>query len=201
MTTEQPVGPFPPLEEAVYRLVDFYKAIETEPSETGGKDPVADERKRTMQELVNLAMFMEVVPELRGRERRLVALLRALQDVHAGRYPELFKKPKPKRKKRGKPKPELKEQFRRADAAAVLEFYIRADPAPRPNVTEIAQHVANSCARWFDNRPTATQVKDWRAAVCGNAEGDGAQRYRAIIDRVEAKFPDPEQAARYLLST
>ena len=198
MTAGQPVDPSPPLREALQRLVDDFDLIEVWPSETGGKDPVADERARTMLEVAAIAGFMEAVPELKGKERRLVTLLSALHDVHEGRYPKLLK-PKPKGK-RGKKKPALSKQFCRARAAAAMEFFMRAGYGK----DKAAQCVANGCARWFDKRPLSRTVARWRDAVMGAAEaaeGDDARYYRETIALLEVFCPDPEQAARHLLST
>lgn len=203
MTAEQPVDPFLPLEEALQHLIDGFDQIEALPLETGGSDPVADERAKTMLELVAVGYFMKEVEVLKGRGRRLVKLLAALNDVHQGLNPEMFKKPEAK-SKQGRPKPEFSVQHHRARAAAALEFCIRADPAPRPNVTEIAQRVANGCARWFDDRPTANQIKLWRTDFKAGGNDDGAQYYKVTIASLEDQFPDPEQAAQaalYLLST
>ncbi len=66
MTAGQPVPPLPllPLQEALQHLIDNFDRFATLPSETGDKDPVADERARTMLEVAAIAGFMEAVPEL-----------------------------------------------------------------------------------------------------------------------------------------
>jgi hypothetical protein len=133
------------LEEALQHLIDGFERIAALPLETGGEDPVADERAKTMLELVAVGKFMNEVEELKGKGRRLVTLLAALIDRHNGLNPKLFEKPESK-SKQGKPKPEFSVQRHRARAAAALEFCIRADPAPRPNVTERGQF-HQSCAR------------------------------------------------------
>ncbi len=147
--------------EKLRRLISDFDEIETAPSETGGEDPVADARGESILALKAVVQFMQEVPGLTGKEVPLLALLSALVDVQEGRNPKLFKKPKSKRK-RARPKPALGTQFLRARAAAAMEFFVRADPAPRPDVNTHAQRVANGCARWFGRRPLATQVKRWR---------------------------------------
>ena len=151
MTAEQPVDLFPPLEEALQRLVVGFDQIEALPLETGGTDLAADERAKTMLELVAVGNFMEEVEELKGKGRRLVNLLAALFDRHNGLNPKLFEKPESK-SKQGKPKPEFSIVSNRVRAAAAMEFFIRADPAARPDATKAAQRVANGCVRWFDER-------------------------------------------------
>jgi len=184
--------------EKLRRLINDFDEITALPSATGGKDPVADARMESMLALKAVALFMQSVPELTGKEAPLVALLSALQDVHDGRNPKMFKKPN---RKRGKPKPELSIVFPRARAAVAMTFLMRADPG-RSDQNKAAQRVANGCGRWFGRRPSAGQVKRWRAALLGDADdSDGRRYYRETIASLEIQFPDPEQAAQYLLST
>ena len=189
--------------ETLRWLINTFDEITAYPSETGGEDPDADARRESQLALIAFVQFMQEVPGLTGKEAPLLALLSALVDVQEGGNPKLFKKPKSKRK-RGKPKPALGVQFLRARAAAAMEFFFRADPAARPDATKAAQRVANGCARWFDERPTAKQVKTWRSDFKAGGNDDGAQYYKVTIASLENQFPDPEQAAQaalYLLST
>ena len=186
--------------ETLRWLINTFDEITAYPSETGGEDPVADARRESQLALIAVVQFMQEVPGLTGKEVPLLVLLSALVDVQEGGNPKLFKKPKSKRK-RGKPKPALGVQFLRARAAAAMEFFVRADPGPRPDLDKHAQRVANGCGRWFGRRPLAQQVKRWRNEFMGKADGDGAQYYQETIASLEARYSDPEQAALYLLST
>ena len=90
-----------------------------------------------------------------------------------------------------------------------MEFFTRVDGYSNEKAARLVslQIVSNGDAHLFNDRtlPRETlpqeQVKSWRNNVMGNAKGDGARHYRETIASVESQFPDPKQAARYLLST
>ncbi len=199
MTAGQPADPFLPLEEALQRLVDDLDKIETSPADPdenpNNEDSFFDERAQIMATVAAVAIFMQSLPELAGkeRERPLVTLLSHLMDLHEGRKSDLLS---PDRKP-GRKRPPLEVQFFRAGAAAAMEFFIRAGKSK----DEAARLVSNGSAKLFRNRPSYKQVARWRDEVTGAMDHDGARYYRELITSVEVRFPNPEQAARYLLKT
>jgi len=199
MKAGQPVDPFPSLEEALQQLIEDLDKIGTLPADPGenpdNEDPFFDERAQIMATVAAVAIFMQSLPELAGkeRERPLVTLLSHLMDVHEGRKSELLSTDR----KPGRTRPPLGVQFFRAGAAAAMEFFIRAGKSK----DEAARFVSVGSAKLFHDRPSYKQVARWRDEVTGAMDNDGARYYRELIASVEARFPNPEQAARYLLKT
>ncbi len=122
MTAEQPVDPLLPIDEALQRLVDDLDKIETSPADPNenpnNEDSFFDERAQIMATVAAVAIFMQSLPELAGKEqeRPLVTLLSHLMDVHEGRKSELLSTDR----KPGRKRPPLGVQFFRAGAAAAM---------------------------------------------------------------------------------
>ena len=90
--------------------------------EIRGEDSIVEERNRAIQDLAAVASFMQALPELNGKEKRLLVLLEALHDLGENRR-NSFLKPA---KKAGRPKVGYIEEVDRARAATAMEMFMRA---------------------------------------------------------------------------
>lgn len=191
------------VEKALQQLIDDIDQIGTslsKPEENpDNNDPFFDERARIMATVAVVVLFMQSLPELDREERLrpLVTLLEALTDVHEGRNSPLLT---PIWNPKGVKIP-LGEQFRRASAAAAMEFFTRVDGCSNEEAARLVSlQIISTDAHLFNDRtPPHEQIKSWRDNIMGGTNGDGAQYYRETIASIEVQFPDPEQAAQYLL--
>ena len=206
MTAERIVDAFLPLEEALQRLVgelDNLESLPADPDENpDNEDPFFDERAQIMATVAHVAMFMQSLPELAGkeRERPLITLLHALVDVQGGRKSKLFS---PGRK-RGRKKPAHGDRYARARYAAAMEFFTLVDGYTNEQAARrVARHLdSNGNAHLFHDRTEHyEQVESWRENVTGSVNTDAARHYRALVACGKAAGFGPEETAKRLLKS